>query len=123
MSEQSEYEAVFYELPDGTEPALEFIESQPLKMSVKIMWTISLLEYKGPSLRMPYSKDLGDGIFELRIILGSDITRVLFFFVDDKKVILTHGFTKKTMKTPPSEIERAKKYRAEYLNRNDGKEA
>ena len=123
MRDQSEYEAIFYDLPDGTEPALEFIKSQPLKMSVKIMWTISLLEYKGPLLRMPYSEDLGDGIFELRTILGSDITRVLYFFVVGKKVILTHGFNKKTKKTPPAEIERAKKYRAEYLNRNDGKEA
>jgi phage-related protein len=123
MGEQTEYEVIFYDLPDGTEPALKFIDSQPLKMSIKILWTISLLECKGPSLRMPYSEDLGDGIFELRTILGSDITRVLYFFVVGKKAILTHGFNKKTNKTPPAEIERAKKYRAEYLSRKDGKEA
>ena len=119
MNEQSQYEVIFYDLPDGTEPALEFINSQPIKMSTKIMWTIGLLEYKGPAVRLPYSEDLGDGIFELRTILGSDITRVLYFFVVGKKAILTHGFSKKTQKTPPAEIERAKKYRAEYLSRNE----
>ena len=36
-----------------------------------------------------------------------------------KKIILTHGFIKKTPKTPPSEIVRAKKYRAEYLSREE----
>ena len=85
MSEQPEYEVIFYDLPDGSEPALEFIDSQPLKMTTKIMWTINLLEDKGPALRMPYSEDLGDGIFELRTILGSDITRVLYFFVIGKE--------------------------------------
>ena len=37
-----------------------------------------------------------------------------------KRVILTNGFVKKTVKTPPAEIARAKRYRAEYLGRKDG---
>ena len=37
-----EYEAIFYDLPDGTEPVAEFINSQPNKMAAKILWTISL---------------------------------------------------------------------------------
>lgn len=76
-----------------------------------------LLERNGNELREPYSKSLGDGIFELRIKLGSDITRVLYFFVMDRKIILTNGFVKKTQKTPKQEIELCKKYRDEYLNR------
>ena len=114
-----EYEAIFYDLPDGTEPVAEFINSQPNKMAAKILWTISLLEDNGPALREPYSKPLGDGIFELRTKLGTDITRVLYFFIVGKKAILTHGFVKKTQETPPEEIERAQKYRSEYLNRKE----
>ncbi len=45
-----------------------------------------------------------DGIFELRAQQGSDITRVLYFFQIGNKAYLTNGFTKKTQKTPPSEI-------------------
>ena len=35
----------------------------------------------------------------------------------NKIVVLTHGFQKKTMKTPPGEITRAEKYRQDYLRR------
>ena len=65
----------------------------------------------------PYSKHLSEGIFELRAKVGADITRVLYFFYVERYIILTNGFIKKTQKTPPKEIERAKKYRADYLRR------
>ena len=59
---------------------------------------------------MPYSDHLVDGIFEIRAKVGSDIARVLYFFVIGKKIVLTNGFIKKTQKTPKNEIESAKKY-------------
>ena len=74
---------------------------------------------EGPSLREPYSKHLEDGIFEIRTKFGSDITRVLYFFVIGRKIILTNGFVKKTQKTPASEIALAKQYRADYLSRKE----
>lgn len=83
---------------------------------------IDLLVANGPELREPHSKHVEDGIFELRAKQGSDISRVLYFFFVGKKAILTNGFLKKTMKTPKKEIELAKKYRQEYLNRiSDGR--
>ena len=54
---------------------------------------------------------------KIRAKVGSDITRVLYFFCVDRKVILTNGFIKKTQKTPSGEIEKAKKYRDDYLLR------
>lgn len=57
---------------------------------------------------MPYSENIGDGIFELRSIVGNNITRVLYFFMEGNTAILTNGFTKKTQKTPVGEIEKAK---------------
>ena len=74
-----------------------------------------LLEKNGNELREPYSKPLDDGIFELRAKQGTDIARALYFFVIGHKIIITNGFVKKTQKTPRSELELAKKYRAEYL--------
>ena len=79
--------------------------------------TIDLLEANGSTLREPFSAPLDDGIFELRAKLGSNITRVLYFFQVGNKAYLTNGFTKKTQKTPPSEIELAKKYREDHLRR------
>ena len=92
----------YYEKADGSRPAEEFILSQDNKMQAKIFAALELLELKGPALREPYSKPLGDGIFEVRAKQGSDISRVLYFFVVGKRVILTNGFVKKTAKTPRS---------------------
>lgn len=113
------FEVFFYDKPDGTEPAKEFILSLEPKMRAKMLRTVQLLAANGTDLREPYSKPLGDGIFELRAKVGSDISRTLYFFVVDRRVILTNGFIKKTQKTPPAEIEKAKKYRAEYLGRKE----
>ena len=106
-----------YDLPNGTYPVQEFIESLNPKMQAKVLRTIKLLEENGTDLRLPYSEYLRDDILELRTKVGSDISRVLYFFLDGGKVILTHGFIKKTQKTPPSEIERAIRYRKDYFSR------
>ncbi len=68
-------------------------------------------------MREPYSKHLEDGIFELRGKVGSDISRVLYFFYHNGVIILTSGFIKKTRKTPKEEIQKAKRYRKDYLER------
>ena len=88
-------------------------------MRAKILLSIRIVKEKGFQTRMPYSEELEDGIFELRAKVGSDISRVLYFFVVGRKIILTNGFIKKTQKTPKSEIERAKKYRTDYLSREE----
>lgn len=116
-----EYEVIFYDKADGTEPAKDFILSLDKKMRAKMLRTISLLADNGPDLREPCSKPLGDGIFELRAKVSSDISRVLYFFIVGRRVILTNGFIKKTQKTPPAELERAKRYRADYLGREENR--
>lgn len=113
------FEVEFYEKSDGTYPAEEFILSQDIKMQTKLFRLLELLELKGNELREPYSKSLSDGIFEIRAIQGNNITRILYFFVVGKKIILTNGFVKKTQRTPESEIALAKKYRTDYMLRKE----
>ena len=109
----------YYEKEDGTRPAEEFILSQDVKMRARIFMILEFLEEMGPQLREPYSKSLGDGIFEVRAKQGSNISRVLYFFVVGQKIILTNGFVKKTDKTPACEISKAKRYRADYYQQED----
>ena len=109
----------YYETSEGEYPVEEFILSQNIKMRAKIFHILDLLEEKGNALRMPYSEHLDDGIFQIRAQVGNDITRVLYFFVIGREIILTNGFVKKTQETPPTEIELAKKYRADYINRRE----
>lgn len=111
------YEILMYDTVDGECPVQEFLDNLGPKLQAKTLRTIDLLEVNGPNLREPYSKSLQDGIYELRTRQGNDITRVLFFFMVRKKVILKNGFVKKTQKTPKSEIDLARKYKADYESR------
>ena len=115
------FEVEFYETAAGEQPAKEFLLTLDMKMRAKMVNMISLLQDNGYELREPYSKHLSEGIFELRAKVGSDITRVLYFFYVDRHIILTNGFIKKTQKTPPNEIQKAKKYRTDYLRRKESR--
>lgn len=116
-----EYKVVFYDAPNGELPAKEFLDSLDVKMRAKMAHTIGILQANGVQTRLPYSEHLDDGIFEVRAKVGSDISRVLYFFFVGKSIVLTNGFIKKTQKTPPREIELAKKYRKEYLSREENR--
>jgi len=108
----------FYQKEDGSEPAKEFLLSLEPNMRAKVARTVDQLRAKGHNLRAPASKNLGDGIFELRTILGNNTTRILYFFFIGNTAVLTNGFIKKTQKTPMHELERAKRYRDDYKRRN-----
>lgn len=56
-----------------------------------------------------------DGLFEIRVEVGSNIYRIFCCFDEGSIVILFNGFQKKTQKTPPQQIERAKKIMNEYF--------
>ena len=116
----AEYELQLYELADGTCPVATFLSKLDPKMRAKVLWTMNLLEEHGPDLRGPYSKHLTDGIFELRVKFGSDITRTLYFFHFGKKIILTNGFVKKEQKTPKQQIKLAMEYRQDFMERKGG---
>lgn len=111
------FEVEFYEKANGDIPVENFLNSLDIKMRNKILMILNVLQEKGNQLREPYSKHLEDGIFEVRGKIGNDISRVLYFFYINEKIILTNGFIKKTQKTPKKEIDLAKKYRKEYIER------
>lgn len=109
------FDVEFFQEDDGSYPVEEFILSLDLKMRAKVFRTLELLEYKGNDLREPFSKHLGEGIFELRVKQSSNIVRILYFFVIGKRIILANGFVKKSQKTPPGEIDLAKKRRDKFI--------
>lgn len=111
------YEIEFYKTENGSVPVEDFIRSLEHKMQAKALMAIEILSEFGNQLREPYSKPIGDGIFELRIKFSSDISRIFYFFLVNNKIILTSGFIKKTQKTPKEEIELAKKYKNDYERR------
>ena len=110
-------QVVYYRKENGEIPVLSYLDTLDVKMAAKVVWTIRLFQEMGADLRLPYSEYIKDGIYELRAKQGSNISRVMHFFIVGNKAVLTHGFTKKTQKTPSKEIKLAMKYREDYMMR------
>ena len=68
--EECSAQSFFYDTVDGKCPVQELLDSLEPKLLAKTLRTIDLLEMNGPILREPYSKQLKDGIFELRTKKG-----------------------------------------------------
>ena len=104
------FEIEYFE--EGGEKQVEaFIDSLDAKARAKVFGRLELLEEYGSRIGMPFSRHLEDGIFELRILCGDGNIRILYFFVAGQRIVISHGFLKKTKKAPRREIERAKKNR------------
>ena len=88
-------------------------------MKAKVVANLHLLEEYGNLAREPLSKELNDGIFEIRTIEGNDIVRILYFFDKGRIIIATNGFVKKQQKTPKKEIDLAKQRRMDYYSRKE----
>lgn len=93
----------------------DFFEKQSKKVKAKIVWTFDLVEelQRVPEIYLKHIKNT-DGLYEIRVQLGSDIFRIFCFFDQGQLVVLANGFQKKTQKTPKKEIELALKIKAEY---------
>lgn len=108
----------FYKTKDNIAPVEEFLKSLDPKMLAKAMHELNILQEFGTNLREPHSKPIKDGIFELRIKTGSNISRIFYFFRIGNKIILTNGFIKKSQKAPKSELDKAIKYKNDYERRH-----
>ena len=115
----SDFVVDFYKDKDGNKPLTTFIRSLDTKMKAKVVANLHLLEEYGNDARAPLSKQLEDGIYEVRSIVGNDIVRILYFFDHGRIIIATNGFVKKQNKTPRNEIELAKKRRKDYYSRKE----
>jgi phage-related protein len=95
-----------------------FLDSVDRKLRAKILASLENVESIGLFLSVDH---LEGEINEFRVRHGSNIARILWAYERDRKkvIIITHGFIKKTQKTPRSEIEKAKKLLNEFRNRKE----
>ncbi len=108
---------IFYRTKDGNCPVEDFLDSLPGKVVQKIAWVLEILEQQGMLPSTYFKKLVNTEIWECRIQQGSNTYRIFCFFDKGSIIVLTHGFIKKTQKTPIDEIKRAKEYRSDYLKR------
>lgn len=107
----------FYRTGAGREPVREFLQSFSDEEKKIIGRDLTVVQWRWP-LGPPLVKNLGHSIFEVRVTLANRIARILFSQIEDRLVLL-HGFVKKTQKTDKRDIETAIKRLKEILNENE----
>lgn len=114
MSQDSKKITVhFYRNLNGKEPVREWLLALDREDCKVIGIDIKTVEFGWP-IGMPVCKPLGKGIYEVRSNLKDNIARTIFCIEEDRMILL-HGFIKKSQKTPDKEIELAIKRRKEVL--------
>ena len=102
----------FYRERNGTEPVRKWLQSLHKDFKLIIGEDISKVQFRWP-LGMPLVRNLGSGLHELRSTIPNGIARI-FFIVINKKMVLLHGFIKKTQKLPEQDLDLAKKRKKNY---------
>jgi phage-related protein len=98
----------FYSTAAGREPVLDWLRSLDKEDRRKIGTDLMRVQFGWP-IGMPLVRSLGEGLWEIRSDLPSNHTaRLLLCFCEDVIVVL-HGFIKKTQKTPPADLDIARR--------------
>ena len=112
----------FYTRPNGHTEFKEYLDSLDVKSKAKLLARINIVAKKELILAFNIIglKPLDKNLYEIRSRISSNQQRGLYFHVDGTHYVITHGFTKKTQKTPPREIKHAKALRDEYFANRKG---
>ncbi len=111
----SKIELVFYRTASGSEPVRDWLTHLPAAHKRLVGLDLQRVQYRWP-VGMPLVRPMGSGLFEVRTSLpDGTIARVLFSF-HGGELYAVHGFIKKAQKTPPAELDLARKRQKEIDN-------
>jgi len=113
------WEIEYYVTNSGNCRVKEFIDSLSPEGKARYVFITQLMKDYGINVREPYVKQITGHrkLFEIRLKDRSGISRILYFAHTGRKLVLLHGFTKKTDKTPKKEIETAEQRMKDYIAR------
>lgn len=108
----------FYVRPNGHSEFAEYLDSLDPKSKAKLLNRIYMVSIYGirVGIQHDWVKPLEHNLYEIRSRVSNNQFRGLYFHVSGTHYVITHGFTKKTKKTPPQEINHAKELRNEYFD-------
>jgi hypothetical protein len=115
-----EFRVTFYRTEQADAPLVGFLEHlRQTQPSLHRLVTAGLTklrqsDYHGPPLTKQVDEELG--ILELRVG-RTDIARVFFFFQPGREIVCTNGYVKKAQKVDVNELDRARRYKADWERR------
>ena len=106
--------AIFFRTEAGGEPVREWLRGLLIDDRRRIGEDIKTVEFGWP-VGMPVCRPLGGGIHEVRTTLARNrIARALFYIDKKGRMVLLHGFIKKTQKTPGEDLELARSNKSRH---------
>ena len=120
MAEQNEWTIVFYEDERGASPVEAFLDGLDAKTQARFAWSLEQLRVRNVRAREPLVRHLVDKLWELREESRTNIYRLLYFFATGRRIVVVHGFQKKTQKTPRREIDTALARMQTFIQREGG---
>lgn len=107
--------AIFFRTQAGSEPVRDWLRSLPSPEDRKrIGEDIKTVEFGWP-VGMPVCRPLGGGLYQVRTNLaGNRMARVLFYIDKKSRMVLLHGFVKKTQRTPDEDLELARRNKSKH---------
>jgi len=94
------------------------IDELPKGLQARYFHLTDRMEIYGPNLKEPHTKALGNGLFELRLKGSEGIARILYCTVINRKIVMLHGFIKKTDKIHSTNLDIARKRMKEVMKNN-----
>jgi phage-related protein len=107
------FEVEFYEDKRGNQPVRDVLTE--LRDKAVTSKNARIQYQNGTRIGEPQVKHIDGNLWELCPLSH----RIFFFYWKDNKYILLHHFIKKTQRTPPQEIEKARQNMRDYLERNN----
>src|SRR5579864_7059587 len=104
----AEIPVVFYRTSGGAEPVLDWLRGLPAEDRRAIGTDLATVQFGWP-VGMPLCRSLSEGLWEVRSRLPSRRIARLLFFVHEDRIGVVHGFIKKTHKTPPDDLDLARR--------------
>lgn len=113
----SEWTIEFYLEEDGKSPVVAFLDSLDPKTRARFRWSMEQLRLRNVRARPPLVRHLEGDLWELREESRTNTFRIVYFFFVGRRIVLLHGFQKKTQQTPRRELEIAKRRYREFVAR------
>jgi len=97
-----------YRTLQGRRPVRDFLRKLSEDARAKVTAALDMLALLGHQVKLPLSRALGSGLFEIRVKHPEGPFRIMYCFRSGKRVILLHAFVKKTEQTPKADLDLAK---------------
>ena len=110
----------YYVEDSGRAPAREFLLGLDGRTFARFQASLEQLRVRNVHARYPLVRHVEDKLWELREESQRNIFRVLYFFYTGRRIVLLHGFAKKTQRLQRNDIEIALRRLRRFEEREGG---